>query len=631
MVYPYELRDYQRDTIEFIRKSLANYDSVVIEAPTGSGKTIMSLLGAIEYKGDSTKKILYLTRTNSQQEQVITELRELKGNLRLKAIPFQGRGNLCLLYREIENSEEFSPESLSKFCSLRKKKVMEGNDAACRFFNYKVRSKETKNYILNEIPSAEEIYYYGIENVICPYESIKAALPDADIVIAPYAYFLNFAAGERFLSQWGITRDQLIIILDEAHNLPDISRSVSSFDISVDEIDRAEKESVEFGDEELMPRIRTSDFLDTLRSALLSMKRDYIGEEDEGRISFDTFREYVMIAGSMNSDKFSDLNAYMNIFGDRIITLKEERMRVPRSTIYSLSLKIMSWEEIDSEKYIALVSNRRTASVEAYCLDPSVNLAPLKLSKTIHISGTLEPHQAYINLTGFTGARFLKINEVFPRENRSIIYSDEITTKFDQFDSIQLELMVNMISDLIEKTKRRTIVFFPSYQMMDRVFAHSFPFDVIREERSVPQNRIMETVDSFREGKGVLFAVSGGRISEGMNFPGGELEMVIIAGIPYPRPDARNKALMDFYQRYYGNGWEYAVTFPALIKLRQEIGRLIRNENDIGAAVILDKRASNFRKYIPELKMSRNPVRDVISFFEDRERESELRKFKEKV
>ena len=47
MVYPYELRDYQRDTIEFIRKSLANYDSVVIEAPTGSGKTIMSLLGAI--------------------------------------------------------------------------------------------------------------------------------------------------------------------------------------------------------------------------------------------------------------------------------------------------------------------------------------------------------------------------------------------------------------------------------------------------------------------------------------------------------------------------------------------------------------------------------------------------------
>ena len=87
MVYPYELRDYQRDTIEFIKKSLANYDSVVIEAPTGSGKTIMSLLGAIEYKGDSTKKILYLTRTNSQQEQVITELRELKGNLRPEAMP----------------------------------------------------------------------------------------------------------------------------------------------------------------------------------------------------------------------------------------------------------------------------------------------------------------------------------------------------------------------------------------------------------------------------------------------------------------------------------------------------------------------------------------------------------------
>jgi DNA excision repair protein ERCC-2 len=616
--YPYELREYQRDTIEFIKKSLSNYDSVIIEAPTGSGKTIMSLLGAIEYKEGTSRKILYLTRTNSQQEQVINELRKLKGNLRMKAIPFQGRGNLCLLYREIENSEEFSPESLSKFCSLRKKKVMEGNNSACRFFNHNVRSRETKNYILNEIPSAEEIYYYGVENVICPYESIKAALPDADIVIAPYAYFLNFGAGERFLNQWGVSRDQLIIILDEAHNLPDISRSVSSFDISVDEIDRAEKEAVEFGDEELMPRTRSSDFLDVLRSALLSLKRDYIGEEDEGRISFDTFREYVMIAGSMNSEKFQSLNAYLNIFGDRIISIKEERMRVPRSSVYTLSGKIAAWEEIDSERYIALVSNRRTASVEAYCLDPSVNLSPLKMSKTIHISGTLEPHSTYINLTGFTGARFLKINEVFPRENRFILYSDEITTKFDQFDNIQLELMVNMINELIEKSRRRTIVFFPSYQLMDKVFSHSFSFEVIKEERAAPQNRIMETVDSFREGKGVLFAVSGGRISEGMNFPGGELEMVIVAGIPYPRPDARNKALMDFYQRYYGNGWEYAVTFPALIKLRQEIGRLIRNENDVGAAVILDKRASNFRKYIPDLKMSRNPVGDVIAFFESK-------------
>lgn len=172
MDYPYELREYQRDTIEFIKKSLSNYDSVIIEAPTGSGKTIMSLLGAIEYKEGTSRKILYLTRTNSQQEQVINELRKLKGNLRMKAIPFQGRGNLCLLYREIENSEEFSPESLSKFCSLRKKKVMEGNNSACRFFNHNVRSRETKNYILNEIPSAEEIYYYGVENVICPYESI---------------------------------------------------------------------------------------------------------------------------------------------------------------------------------------------------------------------------------------------------------------------------------------------------------------------------------------------------------------------------------------------------------------------------------------------------------------------------
>ena len=128
----------------------------------------------------------------------------------------------------------------------------------------------------------------------------------------------------------------------------------------------------------------------------------------------------------------------------------------------------------------------------------------------------------------------------------------------------------------------------------------------------------MTLLGQFRKGDRPLLAVMGGRISEGMNFPGNELEVVVIAGVPYPKPDAKQKSLYAYYENVHRSGWEYAVTFPVLIKMRQAIGRLIRSSNDIGSAIILDRRAAYFNKYIPEMNMSQDPVGDAVNFFQSR-------------
>ena len=60
------------------------------------------------------------------------------------------------------------------------------------------------------------------------------------------------------------------------------------------------------------------------------------------------------------------------------------------------------------------------------------------------------------------------------------------------------------------------------------------------------------------------------------------------------------------------------MTFPVLVKMRQAIGRLIRSADDIGSAIILDRRASYFRPYIPEMMLSHDPVGDAEKFFEMR-------------
>jgi DNA excision repair protein ERCC-2 len=109
----------------------------------------------------------------------------------------------------------------------------------------------------------------------------------------------------------------------------------------------------------------------------------------------------------------------------------------------------------------------------------------------------------------------------------------------------------------------------------------------------------------------------GGRISEGMDFPAEELEIALIVGIPYPKPSARQRALQQYYDIKFRKGWEYIVEAPTARKLLQSIGRLIRDEKDKGVAVILDKRAPRFKKYIKDLKESKDPFNEIKSFMKN--------------
>ncbi|MEF8879510.1 MAG: helicase C-terminal domain-containing protein, partial [Candidatus Thermoplasmatota archaeon] len=131
-------------------------------------------------------------------------------------------------------------------------------------------------------------------------------------------------------------------------------------------------------------------------------------------------------------------------------------------------------------------------------------------------------------------------------------------------------------------------------------------------------------VSDFKESSGdencaAMFSVMGGRVSEGLDFPAEELEIAVIVGIPYPKPTARQRGLQRYYDLKFNKGWEYTVEAPTARKLLQSIGRLIRDETDRGVAVILDRRASRFKKYIRDLQESKNFLNDVKNFMKKEE------------
>jgi DNA excision repair protein ERCC-2 len=127
---------------------------------------------------------------------------------------------------------------------------------------------------------------------------------------------------------------------------------------------------------------------------------------------------------------------------------------------------------------------------------------------------------------------------------------------------------------------------------------------------------LMDLVENFKlQQNGTLFSVIGGRISEGLDFPAETLEIVIVAGIPYPKPTAKQRALEHYYDKKFGKGWEYTVNAPTTRKLLQSIGRLIRDKDDRGVVIILDKRANRFKEYIDGLRSSWDPLEDIQQFF----------------
>ena len=76
--FPYQPYSQQVDIIATLHKAISGRQNALIESPTGTGKTLCLLVGALSALVDSEHrhKVFYLTRTHSQISQVVSELKK---------------------------------------------------------------------------------------------------------------------------------------------------------------------------------------------------------------------------------------------------------------------------------------------------------------------------------------------------------------------------------------------------------------------------------------------------------------------------------------------------------------------------------------------------------------------------
>ncbi|MDD1771423.1 MAG: ATP-dependent DNA helicase [Methanomassiliicoccales archaeon] len=628
-LFPYPPRPNQVEFVRSVERTMLDQKHLVLESGTGSGKTVCALSGALQAALARGKKVIYLTRTNSQEKQVILELRKINEKAPVFGVALQGRQGTCPLVRRDKELSAGTPEELSRVCRDKRRRVLEDRPGGCRFFKglQDMDMAQVLDHCRRTLPTAEELIDYCDSLNICPHEVMKELAHDARVVAAPYAYFFMPFIRNSLLDWMECPMGDALLIVDEAHNLPDYTREIESFQLSRYILDMVAKEVEEFGDPEVIKGGSVKDVHDECVRLLDEAIDEYLIDED-GLIPPSFVEEGLMAAFTASSHSLSAMAKLLMEQGDIIRETRFAQGRLPRSFTYSMGAFISYWLSLDEECFVKLVVGGENPCLKAYCIDPVVTTsAILGCGGSLHMSGTLVPLNEYRDSIGLPlDSPMVTFPSPFPKENRRVFYVDDVSTKYEEMQSSpdMVDAIEDHVVQVCNGTRRNTVVFFPSYALMDRFVEDGVSRRISRkvhmEGRGMAQLELMDVVTRFKaasaEGQ-VLFAVMGGRISEGIDFPEDELEVAIVVGIPYPRPTAKQRALLHYYELKFRKGWEYTVKGPAIRKLQQSIGRLIRTERDVGAALVLDRRITQFSDRL-ELTPTEHPLQDIQQFFRER-------------
>jgi DNA excision repair protein ERCC-2 len=630
--FPYEPRALQMQIVADIREALAGSKHIVMESGTGTGKTIVALAGTLEHAKAKGKRVVYLTRTISQSDQVMKELRAISSIKPVSGITITGRGRSCPLMKAVAGYEDIPPQALSSLCEDRKRKSMTGQAGGCRYFDkLKTEMPDITQYCSTSFPTSESLDAFCEKAGVCPYEAKKILMKDADVVVAPYVHILSEDIRGNLLSNMGLGEDgekQIVMIVDEAHNIIDAARNSESFKIPVRLVEAAMDECSTLRDPEVADGIKIKDFITFIRASMKALANENLDLKiKEAELKGNILEDRIIARFSLAMKDVEQAVDRLIELGEQRTDLLLEKGENRMSDIFTLGTLLKRWVSSPSDSLIrAIKVDDDGEFLSASCIDPSDITGFMRsLSGAVHMSGTLQPLNQYVRVMGLPRDTESRIYpSPFPPENRSVIYLGNVTTSFRERNadpSMDTRIEKN-IARLCNAVEKNTLVFFPSYSLMFKMrpfLERDVKDKALYWEEPRQQKRTMASLDRFRAGRdGVFFTVMGGSIAEGIDFPGDELCFAIIVGIPYPPPSLESDAMKMLFDKRYGvgTGKRYTSEVPALRKMKQAIGRLIRTENDRGMAVILDHRCKQYEKQL-DARLSTDPVGDMVRFFSE--------------
>lgn len=583
LAFPYpEIRAGQHEIIDSVERALEQGEHLLIEAPTGIGKTAATLYPVVRYALAHDKRIFVLTAKTLQQEMATEVLRLLNGDTSYSSLRLRAKAKMCA------NDQVLCHEEYCQYA---------------RDYYLKLQRTGLVGRLLDHHSTLDPdtIYSHARQGEVCPFEvslelsgKVQAVVCDYNYAFEPYVSLSDFSAD----ADLGNT----ILVVDEIHNLVDRGRGYYSPALSSQQARRA-GEMMAYGGAPIHGELAGLCF--ELENLIYETVVDLqppgdptgwaleagLPEDELWRLrpkldqAFIEYLEYRRETRTLTADDlFVDL--YFGI-------LRFLNALVVSDHAFSHCL------ERDGDDY----------RLRILCKDPSRFLGGVinRCHSVLGLSATLSPYEFYRDLLGFDSERTaeLEVESPFPAENRRVVIDSTVETTWRERPAY-VPRIAERLAALADAVPGNCLALFPSYRFLSDVAVQlrSETKRVLVQSAGAGDRQRQEILDTLRGamfGDVLLLAVAGGVFAEGVDYPGDVLKAVAVVGPCLPAVNLEQQLLKDYYDERFDRGFEYAFVVPGMTRVVQAAGRLIRSGEDTGVIVLLDRRFLRrpYRDHLP--------------------------------
>ena len=414
---------------------------------------------------------------------------------------------------------------------------------------------------------------------ICPYYLAQDLVRWADVVVADYNYYFD-SSGSLYTtmvdSDWRVG-----VLVDEAHNLIERARITYSAELQRSQVELLRQQ---------VPGLKT-----TWARLMRSWRALGLSDVDSYRVLDAPPAQFLKALQSASVE----VGVHLVSNADASVQLRD---------FYLAALHFLRRAETfdDNSVFDVTCGTQRGRKIDAALMLRNVVPAPYvgpriaAADSAVLFSATLTPVTFYRSMLGIAeSAAVLQVPSPFSQQQLTIRIARDISTRFRDRNS-SLRAITRLIAQQQLQRPGNYLAFFSSFDYLDLAandLRECFP-EVAqwRQTRDMSETDRAQFVQSFVEdGAGVGFAVLGGAFGEGVDLPGSKLIGAFIATLGLPPTDPVNETHREVVDRKFGKGYEYTYTLPALRKVIQASGRVIRTLSDQGTLHLMDDRFASAR------------------------------------
>jgi ATP-dependent DNA helicase DinG len=605
----YEFRRGQLEMAQAVERALDEKRHLIVEAGTGTGKTLAYLLPALR----SGRRVIISTGTKNLQEQLffkdIPFLESLLGPLRVCYM--KGRANYVCRH---------------KLYALRSQPILSGLEEISQYHAIAEWEKTTETgdrAEIDDLPETSQLWAKldarsdACLGQSCPdYErcfitEMRRRAAESDVIIVNHhLFFADLAIKQQagVAPDAGVLPEAGIVIFDEAHELEDVASSyfgISLSNIRFDELAR-DLETMLRAKQALNSSITSAaqTARERARMFFAALPRGSANRSGgDGRIPFLNREEFLEAQGDLY---LGLLNALHRLEGEleRVRGVEEAPPLRKRAADIREQLKfLLEANERNTVFWLERRGGRGHGSapvtyLQATPIDVSELLGELlfeNFPSIVLASATLTVQGGFAHIRkrlGMNDARELVVPSHFRYGEQALLYLPPDMP--DPRDANFQEEAAKRIRRMLDITHGRAFCLFTSYQQMHDLYERllvevGYPLLL---QGTAPRKALLE---EFRETpSAVLFGTSS--FWQGVDVQGEALSCVIVDRLPFAVPtDPVVQARMRAIEEGGGNPFfEYQVP-SAVITLKQGFGRLIRSLEDRGVLMLLDPRIQRQR------------------------------------